>query len=639
MRHLPLRLLLALSIAAIVLSGCAGTARGVKQSVYEHDESLSVVDRSRSQADAMVVIRYPAVVHQDAQTAYYRLFEQNAIGGKVNQSKLNHQDIDRVAQSILAKSNYYVMSLYRELQKGLPDETVLLSPHMIVLDEAGHLTSRALLASEEIPSVVTIDFSVYSFPDPRKMMDSPPLTFGDIVTPLFVIHANRWLLPSTNGLLLSSDALVPAAWHQSAVQAREQAASRLQDQPFVFKRPLDFVEYLDGGERTGNKLPLKSPGPSRREILSVEVHPLEKIRMDPELMLRLESNPSIDPFAEDFVKGAATRVVKALNRVDHDRATFFARQIALSRFDPELGLGFLSRSGTEELRARMQMGEALVKAERKFLASQSNSLYEGTYKGVYGDQMRQMIAAEYRMLEERRDMARKQNLSTALAVVAMAGAAYAGSNVDSSNFFASDTMQNILMLSSIWAANSAMALHAKSRTVGENFLVQLAPAINRQVTVQLEWLESTEEITARDFGEFREKTMLLYQRSVRSMARNFDPACTFRHPQLDQQGRWFGRCEGGRGAYTGYGLVIDGQGNTVEYLGRAADGLANGTGAMIYRAAGETGASYYEGSFRDGLPDGVVLVEKPGAKPKVRSFRAGADSGSADADELQRVRF
>lgn len=625
--------------ASLLLSGCAGTARGVKQSVYQHDRSLSVIDRSTSQADAMVVIRYPAVVHQDAQTAYYRLFEQNAIGGRVNQNKLNHQDSDRVAQSLLAKSSYYVMSLYRELQQGLPSETVLLSPHMIVLDEQGHLTSRALLASEEIPSVVTIDFSVYSFPDPREMMNSPPLTFGDIVTPLFVIHSNRWLRPSTNGLLLSSESLVPAAWHQSVVQAGEQAGSRLQDQPFEFRRPLDFVEYLDGGERTSARLPLKSPGESRRDVVAVEVHPLEKIRMDPDRMVRLATNPAEDPFAEDFVKGAATRVVKSLNRVDHDRATFFTRQIALSRFDPELGLGFLSRSGTENLRSRMQMGEALVAAERKFLAAQSASLYEGSYEGVYGDQMRQMIAAEYRMLEERRDMARKQNMSTALAVVAMAGAAYAGSNVDSSNFFASDTMQNVLMLSSIWAANSAMALHARSRTVGENFLVQLAPAINRQVSVQLEWLESTEEITARDFGEFREKTMSLYQRSVRSMARNFDPSCTFRHPELEQPGRWFGRCEGGRGAYTGYGLVIDDRGNTVEYLGRAADGVANGTGAMIFRAAGETGADYYEGSFRNGLPDGVVLVEKPGAKPKVRTFRAGFDSGSADADELQRLRF
>ena len=68
-------------------------------------------------------------------------------------------------------------------------------------------------------------------------------------------------------------------------------------------------------------------------------------------------------------------------------------------------------------------------------------------------------------------------------------------------------------------------------------------------------------------------------------------------------------------------------------------GLASGAGAMIIDTPGESGAVYYEGSFREGLPDGVVLLEKPGRKPKVRTFRAGSDSGSADGDQLQRVLF
>ncbi len=38
--------------------------------------------------------------------------------------------------------------------------------------------------------------------------------------------------------------------------------------------------------------------------------------------------------------------------------------------------------------------------------------------------------------------------------------------------------------------NTAFSNNAESKTVGENFLVQMAPAINRQVSVQVEWLES-----------------------------------------------------------------------------------------------------------------------------------------------------
>ena len=118
-----------------------------------------------------------------------------------------------------------------------------------------------------------------------------------------------------------------------------------------------------------------------------------------------------------------------------------------------------------------------------------------------------------------------------------------------------------------------------------------------------------------------------------------DSSCTFSHPEIQQQGRWFGRCDGGRGAYTGYGLVVDQNGNTVEYLGHAANGVADGTGAMIYRLAAESGAVYFEGSFNNGLPDGIVLVEEPGRKAMVRKYRAGKDAGSADADQLQRLQF
>jgi hypothetical protein len=624
--------------ACLLLAGCAGTARGIKQSTYQPDETLAAVDRSRSQADAMVVIRYPAFVDADAETAYYRLFEQHAIGGTAKPDGQFSQEVDRLAQSVIAKSNYFSMSLYRELRDKLPDASVLLSPHIVELVD-GHLTSRPLLAAEEIPSVVTIDFSVYTFPDPGRMMDSEPLTFGDIVTPLFVVHANRWLRPSTHGLLLSSEPLVGAAWAQSEKQAAEQTANRFENRLSDFRRPLDFVSYLDLGAQARRDLPIKSPGESRRDVVAVEIHPLEKIRMEGETVAHLAGDRSVDPFAEDFVKGAATRIVTALNRVDHDRATFFTRQAALSRFDPQLGEAFLSRSRDEALRARLQMGEALLAAERKFISAQSASLYEGVYDGVYGNQMREIIAAEYRLLEDRRDLARTQNIGTVLAIVAMAGAMYAGNNADSGDFFESRTMANILALSSVWAMSSAFSAHAQSKIVGENFLAQMAPAIDQQVTVQVEWLESRQEITARDFAEFRSQTLALYQRSARTIGSQTNSNCTFRQPEFEQAGRWFGPCDDGFATGTGYGLLVGEQGQRIEFVGSAHSGLAEGLGAMISHSPGETGALYFEGTFHQGLPDGVVSVEEPGRKSRVRMFRAGRDAGAASIDDLQRIQF
>jgi hypothetical protein len=638
-RHRSSEIAILLLAAALLLPGCAGTARGVKQSVYQHDEGLSVVDLSRSNADAMVVIRYPAIVDEDALPAYYQAFGEQAIGGEVKADSLPWQDRDRIAQSVIAKSNYFAMSLYRELRDQLPEHSVLLSPHLVELDTGGRLVSRPLLAVEEIPAVLNIDFSVYSYPDSRKMMDSPPLTFGDIVTPLFVLHANRWLRPSTFGLLLASDPLLRSAWAQSEQQATEQVSHRLEDRVDGYSRPLDFINFLAGLEPQSSDLPVKSAGETRRDVVAVEIHPLEKIRMDGEVVGQLATDASVDPFAEDFVKGAATRVVTALNRVDHDRATFFSRQIALSRFDPALGSAFLARSADEAMRARLQMGEALIAAERKFLSAQSASLYEGAYEGLYGSQMRQMIAAEYRLLEDRRDLARTQNFNTALAIVAMAGAVYIGSNGDGGNFFESQTMSNILMLSSLWAMNSAFGANAESRTVGENFLVQIAPAISRQVTVQVEWLESREEITARDFAGFREQTLALYQRSVRGVSNAVERDCAFRDASGDAPGRWFGPCDQGLAFGSGYGLLAEDSGRVVEYVGTADAGLADGAGAMIVRAPGVTGAVYLEGEFRAGRPDGVLRVEEPGRKPRFRVFQAGKDAGAANADDLQRIQF
>ena len=60
---------------------------------------------------------------------------------------------------------------------------------------------------------------------------------------------------------------------------------------------------------------------------------------------------------------------------------------------------------------------------------------------------------------------------------------------------------------------------------------------------------------------------------------------------------------------------------------------------MIVRSPREPGAVYYEGRYEAGMPHGVVLVEEPGRKPRVRTFHAGRDTGAADADQLELVRF
>ncbi len=412
-------------VTAALLSACAGTARGSKSSVFQNYKEVEVIDYSLSKADALVVIRYPAIIHADAEESYFHAFSMNAIGGEVPPANRTKKVTTRIAQSVIAKSNYYVMSLYRELQRELPENTVLLSPHIILWDRDRGLYSRPILAAEQIPSVVTVDFNVYSYPDTDALMDSPPVTFGDLVTPLFVVQGDRWLQPPTNGLLLASDPMLQTAWRLSKNQANSEIESMLLATPHTVQRPLDFIAFLNRRSVRDRNLPLKSVGESRLEVAAVEDYPVEKIRMDGALLENLAEDFALDPFSESFVKGAAARVRRTLNEVDNDRATFFARQTALARFDPELAVAFLARSGGESVRTRLQLAEALIEAERKFIAAQTISIYDGTYLGDYGSKMRQMIEGEYRLLENRRTAARKANVTTAVAALALIGSVYA----------------------------------------------------------------------------------------------------------------------------------------------------------------------------------------------------------------------
>jgi len=628
----------AVAIFAGTISGCAGTATGRDTSVYSSLKKEEVTQQQSSQAAALVVIRYPAMIHTNAENLYVSSFAINAIGGEVPYGVMGNRQTSRVAQSIIEKSSYFAMSLYQELKSVLPEGSVLLSPHIIEWSKERNLYSRPILGSEQIPSVLTIDFNIYSFPDVDELMDAPPVTFGDLVTPMIVVKSSRWVQPSLGGLLISSPPLVSSAWRQSRRETTESLRSLLDETPQQVDSSLEFVSFLRERDEPQLSIPLKNGGEGNQQMAAIEQYALEKIRMNGELIAELPEDHTVDPFVQAFVKGASTRIVELLNSIDHDKATFFARQAAIERFDPELARVFFVRSNDESVRARLQLADALVGAEREFLSAQSDSIYDGTYNGNYGTKMRNIIAAEYRTLEERRQLARKQNITTAVAVIALAGAVY-GAVASAASTAAVVTTSGALLAGSGWALHKTLETKTESKEVNRYFLARMAPAFDRQMSVQMEWLESKEVITARGFAEFRNKTLSLYQSRVRSMQVNASEQCHFRYPDFGQQGRWYGVCDHGVATGRGYGVVMNANGDSVEYVGETRNGRPSGAGGMIVQRRGQVGATYYEGGFKDGRPDGVVLVEEPGQVPRTREFRDGADVGKGDATRLPGLNF
>jgi len=211
-----------------------------------------------------------------------------------------------IADSVIVKSNYFALSLYKELAARLPEHGVLLSPHAVKLDANGRLTSEPITQAESIPNVVSIDFATYSFPDPKKMMGSEPLTFGDLVTPLITVRTDHRAAAATQGVLLASDSL---------------------------------LETAAGAGR-------------------------------------------------DSVKNS----LQVMQRGQFDTAP-------------------------SEL------------AQRKYLSVQSLRIFDGIHNGEMGVQMRDMILAEYNVLEKRRKLARQQNTAAALSVFAVVAAGEASYNL------------------------------------------------------------------------------------------------------------------------------------------------------------------------------------------------------------------
>lgn len=634
--------ILAVTVLSLALGGCAGTAQGLQSSTYRN-EAPEPVQRpvSQSKSDALVVIRYPALIHAEAETIYVSSFANKAIGGEVPLSQHSGPQTSRTAHGVISKSSYYAMSLYRELRDLLPPGTVLLSPHMVDWTEEQGFHSRPILASEQIPSVITVDFNVYSFPDVNEMMDSPPVTFGDLVTPLMVVRTSRWGQPALNGVLIASDPLVGTAWRQAEELARTEAQARFDGPGEAPPLSLAFIEYLNERDQVRPDVAVRSAADPGSQRLAVERYPVEKIQMDPTLVANLgdlppESLVRGDPFAGKFTRGAAARLVRLLNEIDHQRATFFARQAAFARFDPELARVFFVQSDDESVRARLQLAESLVGAEREFLHAQSESVYAGSFEGDYGARMRRIIAAEYRMLEERRRLARVQNVSSAIAAIALAGSVYAATVTTTASAATVAAFSGVSLMGSIWALNRALDSKADSEEVNEYFVARMAHASERQMSVQMEWLESKELITARGFAEFRNKTLTLYGSRVRSLAVTADARCSFRHPDFSETGLWFGECRDGQAHGAGYGALMGSRGPVVEFLGDARGGEPAGAGGMIL---GDGSPTYFEGQFSDGRPAGAVQVERAGSTPSLRRYRDGQDVGRAEAGQWQPISF
>jgi hypothetical protein len=276
--------------------------------------------------------------------------------------------VQALADSVVLKSNYFALSLFKELAAKLPAHSVLLSPHTITLADDGSLTSEPMTQAESLANVVTVDFASYTFPDSKKMMGSEPLTFGDLVTPLIVVRTDHRAAATTQGLLLASAPLMTRAAGNGRANVNASLRS-LQNGKLDNTIPeLDFVTYLnnDPAFRVASKPMSRSASAN-----TVRSYPLEKIKLDSRALQTLDDQQAgaVDPLQASFSTGMANQIVGIINRTDMDKAAMMRRASAISQFDESLAALTLVGGKDADYQSRFQYAERLLEAEQKYLSS------------------------------------------------------------------------------------------------------------------------------------------------------------------------------------------------------------------------------------------------------------------------------
>ncbi len=412
----------------LLATACASTASGSKQSAFVKSSNKSSVNKQKLTAEVpeggiLAVVRYPAVVEENARDKFREAYINSPIGGTIKSQIKDKTQVHNVIDSTIVKSNYFALSLYKELVARLPEHSVLLSPHEVKLGPDGKLTSEPITQAETLPSVVAVDFATYSFPDPAKMMGKNPLTFGDLISPIVTVKTDHRAAVPTHGVLLSSQPLTEAAVGNGYETVQADLAE-LQSGRFKSTVPeLDFISLLANDPTKSTSTQSLSTSTEKN---GVQVSPLEKIRMDGKTILALDKTKNqgeIDPLQPVFSEAFANRVIDIINDNADDKAAMAKRASAIASYDPSLAALTFVGSDSPEYQARYNYVSRMLDAERKYLSVQSLRLFDGVHNGEMGAQVRDMLKAEYGILQKRRDLARKQNQATALAIIGAAATA------------------------------------------------------------------------------------------------------------------------------------------------------------------------------------------------------------------------
>ena len=627
-RFIKLNLLRSATILglAALLAGCATSATGVKKSRINSVTAPQKLTKDVPAGTVMAVIRYPAYIEGAAEEKFLTLYANRTLGSRSYSDDAGLEETAAIADIVLQKSNYFALSIFKELAERMPEHSVLLSPHAIKLDERGKLTSEPMTQAETLPNIVSIDFTAYSFPDAKRMLEGEPVSFGDIITPLVTVRTDHRASAPTQGVLLTSRPTLRGA----VANGRQTVAQNL----FEFESgkfetnelELDFITMLN------KTTPIRVVSQKLSKTTSdntISTLPLEQIRLDG---TKIANSINFDIEKEDPLEGGfsaslANQVVGMINKVDIKKATMINYATAISKFDASLGPLTLIGSTDPDYLARERYAARLLETEQNYLSVQSLRLYDGVYNGELGVQFRETLNAEYEVLQKRRDLTRKQNIATGATILKTIAVAAASSATRSTRPLSPEQARakQTLIRGLLSSGTNPSSYARRKRLLGNNYFTAILPVIDEQISVQADLIDSSETITAIRYEDLREQLQTLYQNNYRALD-TIATRCGYIHDGTLRRGIWMGICENGLANGAGMGVVrrnyLD-----VEYYGYAQNGKPQGAGYLIVH--GREGSHTLEGTFDEGLANGVMRVSEAGKKNVIRTYRKGRDVGKA----------
>lgn len=604
-------------VTGALATGCASTAKGVQASTFVAGPDITLT-QSAPKGTALAIVRYPAFIEDDAESDFAQAYSNRAIGGGSGAS--DTIETQALADSVILKSNFFAMSLYRELASRLPEHSVLLSPHRIIKASDGSLTSEPMTQAESIASVVTVDFTAYSFPDLEKMMGDKPLTFGDLVTPIVTVRTDPRASVASEGILMASEPVIGAAAGGNYAQAITDATSLQSGRIEAGVPALDILSHISG---TPQIFPA-TQNLRDRSSDAIKIYPVEKIQLDRTALAILGSDET-DILEAPFTDGFANQIIMMINTTDATKAVMVRRADVIADYDESLAALTLVGSDDPDYLTRFRYAERLLEAEQKYLSVQSLRLYDGVINGEMGGQVRDMLKEEYRVLERRRQLARQQNIATFAAFAAVVGGVAIASqdNDGEGSSFGQQLAIQAMIQGAIFATTEAIRKNKLSKGVGTNYLQAIVPALNSQTEIQVDLIDSSETITAIRFEDLKVKLGELYANNQRALD-TVATQCAYQGPV--ETGTWLGACENGVANGSGVGIFRNVDGDLVEHYGYARAGVADGPGYRIIRAP--NGSYAIEGNFSGGTANGTVQVERSGSVA-LRQYRDDRDMGAA----------